>query len=112
MARFAVLCLAQDWATGEGPPVGVVVWSEEQQQHHAEFLDPARDLPADVAKRAGPYFSLVQDKLERWAASGALPYSQEALHPYQDAWWEHVRKLLCHEIQLSEPRNLETTDLR
>ncbi len=59
-----------------------------------------------------PFILLVQDKLEHWEEGGRLPYSEEKLLPHEDSWWSHVRKLLTHEIRLSEPKSFDGADPR
>jgi hypothetical protein len=106
MNKYAVFSFVTDRTRDLAVPVGVVAWSPEEGWHEVRFIkedEPVTGLNPDECL---PYVALVQDKLDHWRETGQLPYMDVGLRPCEDAWWLHVRKLLNHEIRLSEAREL------
>jgi len=112
MTRFAVFSYVKDRSKNETVPVGVAVWSPEGRWHRTRFLAAGERLNGVDLGRCLSFVELVREKLEHWEATGRLPYAERQLSPSEDAWWLHVRKLLNHEIWLSEPETIpdETPD--
>src|SRR5262245_31137947 len=107
MNRYAVFSYIKDRSKGETVPVGVVAWSPESGWHRVRLIQPNEPPAGGLAPNEYlPFVILVQDKLAHWEETGQLPYSTGTPRPCEDEWWTHVRKLLNHEISLSEPRPL------
>jgi hypothetical protein len=106
MIRYAVFSYVKDRRSNEAVPVGVVAWSAESGWHKVQFTRASEPPDGLQAEDYLPYLALVQDKLAHWEETGQLPYAEGPMRPCEDRWWLHVRKLLNHEIRLSEPRDL------
>jgi hypothetical protein len=103
MNKYAVFSYVKNHVHNHTVPVGVVAWSPELAWHQTRFMKSEEQLPGLQSAEYLPFIRLIQDKLEHWEKTTRLPYCTEELQPHQEAWWTHVRKLLNHEICLSEP---------
>jgi hypothetical protein len=110
MNKYAIFSYVKDQVRNETVPVGVVAWSPKLAWHQIRFVKAEEQLAGLQSAEYLPFIRLVQDKLEHWEKTGRLPYCEEHLQPHQDAWWVHVRKLLNHEICLSEPKPFDCVD--
>lgn len=75
--------------------VGIVVWGDKLRWHTFKFF-PTEDQVCN------DYLSIVEDNLNHWISTSRLPYMEDLIYPYEDVWWDHVRKLLNHEIRLGK----------
>src|SRR5262245_47820993 len=106
MTRYAVFCFVPDRIRLATIPVVVLAWSAEAGWHKVRFIRPGESLAGLQPTDYQPYVTLVQENLTHWDQSGELPYADQKHRPSEDGWWLHVRKLLNHEIWLSEPKAL------
>ena len=104
MTKYAIFSYVIDRIANKSVPVGIVIWSHEQGWYQIRLLQPDEHLVGVKADEYMPYLGLLQEKLEHWVENRKLPYSHAELSPFADAWWLHVKKLLNHEIRLSEPK--------
>src|SRR5262249_6844057 len=102
----------KDRMKNETVPIGVVAWSPDLYWHKIRFIKPEERLAGLQPEEFVPFLTILQDKLEHWTKTEELPYSEKKLRPFEDEWWIHVRKLLNHEIRLSEPKSFEAQDPR
>lgn len=58
----------------------------------------------DGASKEEPFNGIVAGKLNAWLVDERLPSQEpgETLRPWEDAWWDHVRRLLIHGTRLEE----------
>jgi hypothetical protein len=103
MTRYSIFSYVVDRSADKSVPVGVVVWSHEQGWHQTRFLQSNEHLLGVNPDDYMPYLELVAEKIQHWVEDGKLPYAEAGMRPFDDEWWLHVRKLLVHEIRLSEP---------
>ncbi len=83
----------------KGAKVGIAVWCSEHKWHTIKFFKIGYE-------ECDAYASIVEENLESWILNKRLPHLKEELYPYQDGWWLHVRKLLNHEVKLSDIKTL------
>lgn len=108
-SSYAVFSYKRDSQSGESIPIGVALWSSARAAFEVKLVGSEERL-AGFDKDDLRFAQLVRDKIATWVAARALPYSTAALEPYDDAWWQHVARLLTHRISLSEPRAVASDD--
>lgn len=105
-SSYSVLSYTQDESRGIRTPVGIVLWSDDHEFAGVRVVAPS-ERSLGLKQADCDVVSFVRDKLVSWIESKSLPYSQEQLSPYEDAWWVHAARLLTHRVTLSEPRAVE-----
>jgi hypothetical protein len=93
-------------------PMGVILWSEEEQRlwfrlpHEGEQVPTADGCDCVPDAQARTYLELTRDKLEGWHQLGELPYQTEPHSPLSEGWWEQVRRLLQWRVRLGSIHSL------
>ena len=107
---YSVFSLVLDDVQERTIPVGVALWSSQSKFVKFKFIDKHDKLTGLNASTHLPFVRLVRDKVSHWINIGKLPYSDDAFAPFDDRWWRHARKLLIHQVRLSEPRPIDCVD--
>jgi hypothetical protein len=107
---YAVFRYSKDARAGYSTPVGVALWSEASQFAELRFVSKDERIKGISRSSDLPYIELAAQKVGKWRNEGDLPYQQEELSPYCDDWWRHVRNLLIHRVQVSEPLSIDCND--
>jgi hypothetical protein len=91
-------------------PVGVILWSE--QQNRLWFRLPLEGESVDGAPGAQVrgYLGIAREKIEGWHRLGELPYQTEQRPPLSAGWWEEVRRLLQWRVRLGSVWSLVCSD--
>jgi superfamily II DNA or RNA helicase len=108
--KYAVFSFLIDPPRETGIPVGVAVWSPEQHRARVRFVKEGEPIEGLDVEEHLPFVRLVQQKVERWLETGRLPHGGGGI-PSEDAWWQHLRALLIHQVRLSEAKPLRCSDL-
>lgn len=108
--KYAVFTLATDDAGAVTVPVGVALWSAQLPWLRFEMIGESDRLQHVNHNEHLLLIRHVEAQLQRWAASGDLPYAPKPMKPHEDEWWQHVHGLLIHRIRLSAPRTIDCTD--
>src|ERR1022692_4577128 len=107
---YSVFSFVVDDVQERTVPVGVALWSAQGKVVKCKFLNEQDKLTGFNATQHYPFVRLVRDKVKHWINTGKLPYSDEPYAPFDDRWWRHPRKLLIHQVRLSEPRPIDCLD--
>lgn len=107
---YSVFSLVVDDLQERTVPVGVALWSRQCQFVNFRIIDESDKLTGLNSAIHFPFVRLVRDKVSHWINTGKLPYSEEPFAPFDDRWWRHARKLLIHQVKLSEPRPIDCLD--
>jgi hypothetical protein len=105
-SRYAVLSFVLDDFRDLAVPIGVVLWSESRQQFGFRVV-AQKQSPKGTTKTDYALVDVTMKKIRQWCDNRELPYFKGS-EPTQDQWWEGVRSLLCHRVQLSESRPIST----
>jgi hypothetical protein len=96
--RYAEFQFRKDGAV-PGIRIGVVQWDPDLR----EYLWRFEEEPEGLTEQELTLVRLVKGKVALWAADEKLPYApEEAMKPWEDRWWAHVRDLLIHRVRLSD----------
>jgi hypothetical protein len=107
---YAVFNLSLDGTKGHSVPVGVALWSAHRQWVKIRLVEDGERL-VDFSRMADfPFVNIVRKKINNWIQAGNLPHTDKSLMPFEDAWWEHVRKLLIHRVRLTEAKSIDCQD--
>jgi hypothetical protein len=104
-------------------PMGVILWSEKEQQlwfrlpQEGERVPPPSGCDGVPAAQARTYLEMTRAKLEGWSTLpsggtrlGELPYQTEPHPPLSEGWWEEVRRLLQWRVRLGPCQSLVCHD--
>lgn len=110
-SSYAKLMYSSDPARAHEIPIGVALWSKDDQFTGLRFINEQERVSRLRSQRDLALIRFVEEKLRHWMSDN-LPYSSGELKPYEDQWWHHVRNLLIHGVQLTPPRpiDVEPTD--
>lgn len=108
--KYAVFTLVTDEAGAVTVPVGVALWSTQAPWLRFEMIDQHDRLQHVNHNEHLLFIRHVEEQVQHWADSGAIPYATEPMKPHEDQWWQHVHELLIHRVRLSEPRAIDCTD--
>ena len=97
-------------------PIGVILWSEEEQRlwfrlpQEGERVPTASGCDGVAAAQTRTYLEITRAKLEGWLRLGELPYQTEPHPPLSEGWWEQVRRLFQWRVRLGSSQALVSRD--
>jgi hypothetical protein len=97
-------------------PMGVILWSEEQQRLWFRLPQEGEPIPTVCGCNSVPdaqartYLELTRAELEGWHQLGELPYQTEPHPPLSEGWWEQVRRHLQWRVRLGSIHWLVSRD--
>jgi hypothetical protein len=108
--NYAVFSFVKDRIRSQTVPIGVVLWSSHAKQFRFRLIGEREQLQGLKKADYLPYVALLRRDLEFWLREGQLFYQGDQLAPSNDAWWQHVAKLLQHQVWLSSPKPIDCRD--
>jgi hypothetical protein len=106
-SSYAIFSFVLDPARDTAMPIGVALWSPGRRFVKIRLLSETEKLTGFNVEEYYPFVRMVRSKVEHWMETGELPFAEVPVSPFEDAWWQHVRKLLIHRVRLSEPRPID-----
>jgi len=91
-------------------PVGVILWSEEEDRIWFRLPKEGERIKDVPLAAACATLDLVRSQIEGWHRVGRLPYAEETLQPLSTAWWDQVRRLLQGSVRLGPASVLDVDE--
>jgi len=107
--RYAVFHYYTDDPKHHEVPIGVALWSAEEEWVRFRLLADTERIPSVPTADLLPYARAAEEQISEWVKDRRLPYAPSRVQPSRDEWWKAVRDLLQFRVRLSEPRPIDCT---
>lgn len=105
--RYAVFRYVTDPGRDMSLPVGVALWRADGGDVRLRFIRDDETVRGAASPEARQFIARTSRRVRRWLQAGKLPYTNEGVRAFSDAWWGRLGGLLQFRVRVSRPMAID-----